>query len=202
MSEDGKQRPDEWKAEPGDRLTRLADAACEGMKAHPEYGEDVRGIITLGDASGGGSALWGYEGTGPEPVFDMIRASGHLLATLGLRLELSAGAGPEQETFSVPQPPLPEGPHETVRLTLIVDPGHARLGRIGKAVKAALESAGEDWGVSKLIIMAGLEEESAILYHGLEGEPELLRQLLSAAAQVAESGGGQIVLIPMDSRLN
>jgi hypothetical protein len=205
MSEDSRHDgPDTWQQEPADRLTRLAGAALAGLQGHPEFGEDVRGIITLKDASGGGSALWGYEEAGPEPVYDLIRASSQLFATLGISVELAGDPEHGREPYQVLPSPLPgDGPHETVRLTIIVNPRNDSLARVGNAVKDALENAGVSWGVTKLIILAQPEEgEAAILYHGLDGEHELAHQLLSAFRQVVAAGGGKVVLLPMGESPN
>jgi hypothetical protein len=184
MSEDSTQRPDEWKAEPGDRLTRLTAAALAGLQAHPEYGEDIRGIITLKD--------------------DLIRSSAYLFATLGIRLELSGDPERGQEPVVVPGPQLAgDGPHETVSLTVIVDSGNERLGQLSGAIKDAVESTGVSWGVAKLIIMATLDAgQSTILYHGLDDERGLVHYLLNATAQVTEASGGRFVMIPMGGEPN
>jgi hypothetical protein len=207
MSDNGDQvRPEQWTEEPGDRLSRLAEAAHGGMKAHPEYGDDVRGIIALNDSNGARSAMWGYEKYGPEPVYDLIRASSHLFASLGLELVLTVDTGPskERKTFEVPHPPLAgDGPHEKVELTMIAA-GDGRLKQIGHAVRDAMESAGGDWSIDKLVIMIRLKDEgsSAILFHGIKGEHELAHHLLNAFQQVVESEGGQIVLIPLGGSPN
>jgi hypothetical protein len=204
MSEDSTQRPDEWKAEPGDRLTRLTAAALAGLQAHPEYGEDIRGIITLKDAGGAGSAMWGYSKYEAEPIYDLIRSSAYLFATLGIRLELSGDPERGQEPVVVPGPQLAgDGPHETVSLTVIVDSGNERLGQLSGAIKDAVESTGVSWGVAKLIIMATLDAgQSTILYHGLDDERGLVHYLLNATAQVTEASGGRFVMIPMGGEPN
>jgi len=47
--------------QPGDRRTRLADAAGEAFYAHPEHRDGDRAIVYVMDADGGGIWIFGYD---------------------------------------------------------------------------------------------------------------------------------------------
>jgi hypothetical protein len=84
---------------PQERLTRLADAAVDGINGHPENGDDVRGIIMLVAGTRSGIAVFGYdEEDGPDALVDLAQHLQGLFAAHGKTVTFlsgdSLGAGP------------------------------------------------------------------------------------------------------------
>lgn len=84
---------------PQERLTRLADAAVDGINGHPENGDDVRGVIMLIAGDRSGIAVFGYdeEDRGGE-LADLAVGMANLFKAHGKTLTFvdgdSLGAGP------------------------------------------------------------------------------------------------------------
>jgi hypothetical protein len=86
--------------EPQERLTRLADAAVDGINSHPENGDDVRGIIILVTDGRSGMAVFGYDEDdgGSDALTDLAANTQALFkahgATLTFVSRADLGAGP------------------------------------------------------------------------------------------------------------
>lgn len=56
--------------EPRSRLQRLGDAACEAIKAHPEYREGDTLLVCIDDEHAGGLTMYGF--SCDAEVFDSL----------------------------------------------------------------------------------------------------------------------------------
>jgi hypothetical protein len=194
-----------WTSEAAHRVTRLARIASEAIDASPEHGDDLRGILVVRDDHGFGATVWGYEEDDRAgSVYDLIRCSGNLFASIGIQMELIGEKDGEESRFGFTQPPLAGGgTGEKVTLILHTDPESERMSRITLAVKEAVSGTGNDWPAgSKVIIMISMGDgEDVLLYHGLDTH-ELAHALLRAFQKVIREEGGHIMLIPMSGHPN
>jgi hypothetical protein len=78
--------------EPHDRLTRIADAVLDAVRAHPEYRDGDRAIVLLDDGHNGGIGLGGYD----EPLDALADVLTHAKA-LGAVRGLSVAVVPIEQ---------------------------------------------------------------------------------------------------------